>query len=225
MLKEAGQSAKLVADGLLGSLKIGFVENTGWEGFVPEVFNRFRSEAADVRVELVPFNTPVQFEQMVSGDLDGGFVYLFGEPPAGVEVIQLVVHDVVLAIPRQWDMPEDEPVEAKSLNGKPFVLFPRNVYPEYFDRLLGACSHAGLNLRIVQQASTEAAILSLVSAGVGAAIVNSANRGRPPALARFLPLSDISVPLPLAFAYRQEPQSPAMLRFIAVLSTVLERFT
>ncbi|CAH2802435.1 MAG: Transcriptional regulator, LysR family [uncultured Paraburkholderia sp.] len=91
------------------------------------------------------------------------------------------------------------------------------MYPAYYDRLIGACERAGLTLSVVQEVSTEAAILSLVSAGVGAAIVNSANRDRPPALVQFLALSDLSVTLPLHSAYHEGNRNSALVRFIELL--------
>ncbi|CAO3426247.1 LysR family transcriptional regulator [Azospirillum endophyticum] len=219
LLEAAGRSARLVAAGQEGQLRIGFVENAGWDGLVPELFSRFQREAPGVRVELAPLNTPAQLEELTDGRLDGGFVYLFGPAPAGLHVRPLLEHDVVLAVPCAWNLPTDAPVHARDLAGRPFITFPRHTYPAYYDRLIGACQQAGLTLNVVQEVSTEAAILSLVSAGIGAAIVNSANRGRPPALARFIELADLSIPLPLAFACLDAAHNPALDRFLRVIDS------
>jgi len=50
--------------------------------------------------------------------------------------------------------------------------------------------------------------------------VNSANRGRPPAQAQFLPIQAISVPLPLAFIHLKSNNNPALAHFIATLNLV-----
>jgi DNA-binding transcriptional LysR family regulator len=220
-LEAAGRSVKLIAAGLQGRLRIGFVENAGWDGLVPELFSRFQREAPGVQFELAPLNTPMQLEEMEDGTLDGGFVYLFEPPPANLATVPLLDHGVTLAVPRAWGLSADVPMRARDLAGRPFVTFPRSIYPAYYDLLLSACRQAGLTLNVVQEVSTEAAILSLVSAGIGAAIVNSANRARPPARAQFLDLADVSIRLPLSFACLSENANPALIRFRSVIAAAL----
>jgi DNA-binding transcriptional LysR family regulator len=203
-------------------LRIGFVENAGWDGIVPETFNRFQTHAPKVGIKLVPSYTPAQLAEVQAGSLDGGFVYLFEPLSEEYCVIPLQQHDVVLAVPRKWGLPADRPIEARLLAERPFITFTRPVYPAYYDKLISACARAGLTLRVVQEVSTETAILSLVSAGIGAAIVNEANQGRPPVQVQFLRFSDLSVPLPLAFAYLESNTNPALKRFIEVLRIISE---
>lgn len=219
-LDSAAQNAKLAAQGKQGQLRIGFVENAGWDGVVPDTFSRFQQTAPRVSIELAPMYTPAQISDIESGALDGGFVYLF-EPVAERFVAHpLLEHDVVLAVPRRWGMPDDQPVSAQALSGRPFITFRRPVYPLYYDKLIAACSNVGLTLNVVQEVSSESSILSLVSAGIGAAIVNSANRGRPPAQAQFLPLQDLSIPLPLAFIHLKSNTNPALAHFLDTLNLV-----
>jgi len=104
-----------------------------------------------------------------------------------------------------------------TIRDKPFIAFPRRVYPASYDRLLAACAERSLTLDIRQEASTETAILSLVSAAMGAAIVNAANRDRPRARVRFVDLQDLSVPLPLEFCFGANSANPALARFVDLL--------
>ena len=198
ILESATRAVKLVASGLRGTLRLGVVENASWDGLVPDAFNRFQREAPEVSIHLAPMNTPEQVAEILNGTLDGGFIYTYGELPRALRVLPLAIGDVVAAVPRSWNLPEDQPISARDLNGLPVVCFPRQTYPAYYDMLVSACSEAGLTLNVVQEVPTEAAILSLVSAGMGAAIVNAANLGRPPARAQFLGFTDLSVQMPLA---------------------------
>jgi DNA-binding transcriptional LysR family regulator len=218
ILAAATRSAKRVSEGLEGSLRIGFVENTSWEGLVPELFARYQAQAPDVHLELLPLNSPEQVESLVADRIDGGFIYTFEELPAEISIIPLVQKSVLLAVPKQWGWPEDQPVRASELNEKPIIAFPRYTYPAYHDYLIHACLKAGLTLDVVQEVTTETAILSLVSAGIGAAIVNAGNLGRQPARVQFLELADLPLALPLAFAYPTQNQNPALARFIEMLN-------
>jgi DNA-binding transcriptional LysR family regulator len=221
ILESAMRAVKLVASGLQGSVRLGVVENASWDGLVPDAFSRFQSEAPEVSTHVAPLNTPEQVAEILAGTLDGGFIYTYGELPRALSVLQLAVGDVVAAVPRSWNLPDNQAISVRDLNGRPMICFPRQTYPSYYDMLVGACSEAGLTLDVVQEVPTEAAILSLVSAGIGAGIVNAANLGRPPARAQFLRLTDLSIPMPLAFAYLERNPNAALQRLLRVLDSIL----
>jgi DNA-binding transcriptional LysR family regulator len=166
ILESAMRAVKLVASGLQGSVRLGVVENASWDGLVPDAFSRFQSEAPEVSTHVAPLNTPEQVAEILAGTLDGGFIYTYGELPRALSVLQLAVGDVVAAVPRSWNLPDNQAISVRDLNGRPMICFPRQTYPSYYDMLVGACSEAGLTLDVVQEVPTEAAILSLVSAGL-----------------------------------------------------------
>lgn len=225
ILTAAIRSAKRVSAGLEGSLRIGFVENSSWEGLVPDAFARYQAQAPNVHLELLPLNSPEQVESLVADRIDGGFIYTFEELPAEISTIPLLHKGALLAVPRQWGWPDDQPVRASELNDKPVIAFPRYTYPAYHDYLIQACREAGLTLNVVQEVTTEAAILSLVSAGIGAAIVNDGNLSRRPARVQFLKLADLPLAMPLAFAYTRQNQNPALARFIMMLEALRAEVT
>jgi DNA-binding transcriptional LysR family regulator len=220
LLRAATLSARRVANGLEGNLRIGFVENSSWDGLVPDVIARYQAQASDVHLELLPLGSPEQIESIMSNRMDGGFIYTFDDLPADVISIPLMKKSVLLAVPRQWEWPEDHAICAGELNDKPLISFPRNTYPAYHDYLIQACGKAGLVLNVVQEVGTEAAILSLVAAGIGAAIVNAANRSRQPARVQFLELSNLEMEIPLVFAYRAANSNPTLERFIVMLNSL-----
>jgi len=222
ILESATRAVRLVASGLQGTLRLGVVENASWDGLVPDAFNCFQREAPEVSIHLAPMNTPEQVAEILAGTLDGGFIYTYGELARALRVLPLAIDDVVAAVPRSWNFPEGQPISARKLNGRPMVCFPRQTYPAYYDMLVSACSEAGLTLDVVQEVPTEAAILSLFSAGMGAAIVNAANLGRPPARAQFLRFTDLSVQMPLAFAYLETNPNAALQRLLRVLGAILQ---
>lgn len=214
----ANRLARRIASVVQGQLRIGFVENAAWSGIVSRALSAFEQAAPNVALELTPMNTPEQLDALAAGRLDGAIAYRIGALPEGIESVHVLDQGVVLAVPESWPQGSAGAVDAQELAGKPFILFPRRVYPAYYDRLLSACAERGLTLDIRQEASTETAILSLVSAGMGAAIVNAANRDRPPARVRFVELRDLSVPLPLEFCFVERATNPALERFVELLS-------
>lgn len=210
----ANRRARQIASGLQGHLRIGFVENAAWSGIVSSALREFEQAVPQVSLELQPMNTPEQLEAIAAGRLDGGFCYRVGVLPEDIASVPVLEQNVVLAVPAAWPLGKGGAVATTELRSTPFIAFPRHVYPAYYDRLLSACAERGLTLDIRQEASTETAILSLVSAGMGAAIVNAANLDRPPARVRFVGLQDLSVPLPLEFCYAVSGANLALSRFV-----------
>ncbi|MDR5806259.1 LysR family transcriptional regulator [Caballeronia sp. LP006] len=213
----ANRLAHRIASGEQGRLRVGFVENASWSGLVLSALNAFQQNARDIALELQPMNTPEQLDAIAAERLEGGFCYRFGALPDGFASIRLLEQNVVLAVPEQCPLAAQARVRASELAALPFIAFPRHVYAAYYDRLISACAERGLTLNIRQEASTETAILSLVAAGVGAALVNAANRERPPARVRFVEVEDLSVPLPLEFCFLAQHGSAALQRFIELL--------
>ncbi len=218
-LDAATRNAQRISTGWQGLLRLGFVENSSWSGIVPEALKAFQAAAPDASLELHPLNTPEQLRLIETGALDGGFIYQYGSLPAHCTSLRLAENNLVLAMPADWQLPGPA-VSLNDVAGRPFIGFPRWVYPLYHDQLMAACAALGSTLDIVQEVQTESAILALVSSGVGAALVNSANLGRPPASVRFVKLQDLSVPMPLVFAYAAGTQSPLLERFIRTLTAV-----
>jgi len=209
--------ARRMAAGLSGHLSFGFVENATWDGTLPRLFRRFKESVVDVDLALVPLSTPEQLDRLQQGTLDGAFMYPFGPLGADYNSHLIAMHDVVVALPTMWEL-KTSPRYLKDLADCAFITFPREVYPAYYDTLMHSCSAVNGPLHSVQAVSTEAAILSLVSSGMGAAIVNSANRFRPPALVDFISLDDLSIPLPLTFVTRRDNTNPALRLFLDCLS-------
>jgi DNA-binding transcriptional LysR family regulator len=213
----ANHRARRIATGEEGHLRVGFVENAVWSGLVSEALSGFKQTLPKVSLELVPMNTPEQLCALEDGRLDGGFCYRVGPLPPGISSVPVLEQNVVLAVPAAWPIAKRKIIDASKLKALPFIALPRPAYPAYYDLLVSTCAERGVTLDIRQEASTETAILSLVAAGVGAAIVNSANRSRQPERVEFIDLKDLSIPLPLDFCFMGGVANTALRRFVELL--------
>ncbi|WP_103035450.1 LysR family transcriptional regulator [Castellaniella caeni] len=217
MIEAAGRSARMVMEGKSGRLAVGLVEIASWEGLIPAALGEFRRRHEAVDLHLHPATTPELLRAVEDGELDGAFVYAFDPLPETIASTRLTQHGVVLAVPQNWHGNTRADVSARDLVDEPFVTFQRAIYPTYYDNLIHACACAGLTLRVVQEMSSEAAMLSLVSADVGLAVVNSCNRWRAPSRVTFLALSDLAVALPLSFVRLAGNSNPALTHFEEIL--------
>ena len=215
-VNEAAGRAGRVARGLSGTLHVGFAENASWRGVVPDSFRRFREQQPDAELKLQPAASLEQLEALRSGRLDAGFVNFMPKSDPELDQLPVAIQHVELAAPKRHALTKLKKLRLRDLTDVPFVWFPRWASPTFYDRLMRECYRGGLKSpRIVQEGLNEATILSLVSTGLGVGWVIGTARWRSPESVVILPVVDLSMPLPLALAWRRDNPSTLLANFIA----------
>ena len=114
--------------------------------------------------------TSPQVEALEAGRIDVGLV----RPPVGgelVKVIPLVEERLVVALPDSHPLAQLQVVPVSALADEPFVSFPRRIGAGLYDDIVAVCAAAGFSPKVVQEANEMQTIVSLVSAGIGVALV------------------------------------------------------
>jgi DNA-binding transcriptional LysR family regulator len=214
-LSEASARAGRVAQGLAGTIRIGFTENASWRGVVPESFRRFREQQPDAELQLQPEASLAQLEAIRSGRLDAGFVNFMPKSDPDLDQLLVARQHVELAVPQEHPLAKLKKIRLRDLKDAPFVWFPRRANPAFYDQMMLKCYRGGLKTpRIVQEGLNEATILSLVSTGLGVGWVLGTARWRCPESVVVLPVMDLEMPLTLALAWRRDNTSPLLASFI-----------
>jgi DNA-binding transcriptional LysR family regulator len=215
-VNDATARAKRVAAGQSGTLRVGFFESISWHGVVPNSFRQFREHQPDVELELKPLSSLQQIEAIVAGRLDAGFVFTLGNIPHELALLDVAIHNPVLAIAKGHPLTKRRNLRLRDLNDVPFIWLPRRESPKYYDLLMQMCYRGGLKTpHVVQEAVNEATMLSLVSCRIGASFVSSATRWRCPEGVVMLPVTDLNLPLPFALVWRKDNSSPVLAKFVA----------
>jgi DNA-binding transcriptional LysR family regulator len=162
----AEQAARDGASGTTGRLSIAFVGSLAFS-FVPRFVREYRRRFPGIRLSLREMTSEQQRGSIVQGSVDLGLVrYPILDPEFEShliyrEPIQVAVNsDHLLAADR-------ESVNIASLAGEPFVMFPRDYGPPFFDQVMSLCREAGFTPHIAQEAVHMSTIVSLVGAGLG----------------------------------------------------------
>src|SRR5882724_2089316 len=223
-VNDATASAKRIASGQAGTLRIGFVESISWHGIIPDSLTDFRKNQPDVELHLKALSSLDQIAAIQSGSLDAGYAIPMANPDHGLAHFQVGVIKVVLAVPKGHALTKMKRIRLRDLVDTPFILFPRWVIPIFFDHLMAECARGGLKApSIVQETADEAAILSLVACRIGVAFVSSASRWRCPPGVALLSVTDLNVTLPFALIWRKDNNSPLLAKFTADVKSMVER--
>ena len=105
-----------------------------------------------------------------------------------------------------------------------FIWFPRRESAEFYDRLMYECFRGGLKSpRIVQEASNEATILTLVAQGMGVGFVVETARWRCPDGVSILKVADLELSLLLVLVWRKDNLSPLLSKFVTDVESLVKR--
>jgi DNA-binding transcriptional LysR family regulator len=212
-LERAVQELRGMAAGEQGRLRIGFVSLADFS-VLPGLLRGFKSAHPGVRLALREMLSPEQSAALAAGDLDFGLLL----PPVPDTLEHMVVQRerFMAALPAQHRLARERgPLAMSALAGESFVMVPREIAPGLYDIVAGLAARAGISLNVAQEAIQMQTVVSLVSSGLGAAIVPAslANLGRRGVVYR--PLADRHPALELWLAWPPGALSAAGREFVA----------
>lgn len=200
-----------VARGEVATLRVGFV-GTALYSLLPAVLREARRRHPELRLVLEEQKTATQVRALQRGGLDIGIVHLPLAPGTGLVGVAATTEPVGLALPSDHRLADAPAVDLRQVADDPFVLFPRELEPQTYDRYVQACVHAGFAPNIAQQATGLPTILGLVASGLGVAFVAAsvaANLSRTGVV--FRPLTGPAPMLTCGPAWREPVDKPAVL--------------
>jgi len=179
-LERTVQEVRGMARGEEGRLRIGFVSLADY-GVLPGLLKAFKSARPGIALALREMLSPEQAAALAAGELDFGLLL---PPVSDAEPLEHLVvqrERFVAALPSSHRLAAGKgklPVSA--LAGEPFVMVPRDIAPGLYDIVTGLAAGAGISFNVAQEAIQMQTVVSLVSSGLGVAIVPGciANLGR-----------------------------------------------
>jgi DNA-binding transcriptional LysR family regulator len=136
---------------------------------LPGIIRQYREKYPDVQFTLREMSTSAVAAALQGGQLDVGL--LREATRAGDLEAQVVLREPIVAV-----LPATHPLAARSrlslrqMAAEPFVLFPRRLGVEFYDRLLSFCIEAGFTPRVVQEATQWQSIVTFVETGLGVSL-------------------------------------------------------
>jgi DNA-binding transcriptional LysR family regulator len=130
-----------------------------------------------------------------AGDLD---VVLVRDVASSAEQRIALRERFVVAVPEPHPLAPAASVRVGALAGEPLILFERERAPVAFDLIAAVFLRAGQTLRVASRVASEQAMLGLVSAGLGVALVPRLLTLHPWPGVAFLPLEGAEADYPLA---------------------------
>jgi DNA-binding transcriptional LysR family regulator len=173
--ERAADETRRAGRGEVGRLVIGYPSSIAYSGLV-HILRAFRTKYPAVELSLHEGSPQAVVDALRARRMDIGFVRGPLDDEASLQ------HELVLDEPLMVAMAEDHKLCQKksiplpTLAEEPFVLFPRERSPWFYDLLIDLCRSAGFVPRVVQLAPA-VDVVSLVAVGLGVALVPESWRG------------------------------------------------
>jgi DNA-binding transcriptional LysR family regulator len=216
-------AARRAGQGVSGTIRIGFSSSLPLTKF-PSILRVCRSRFPGILLTLHEHTTEKQIELLSVGEIDVGFVRLPVENATASLVIRPIFHEpLLLAMPRGHKIGQRRKVALQSLREEPFILLPHATAPGLHDQIMGMCIRAGFRPKVVQEASQVQTIVSLVSAGLGVAIVPASVQSLQRERVIYRRLSGTAAMTATAIVFERDNPSAILRTFLSVVAGQTEQ--
>jgi DNA-binding transcriptional LysR family regulator len=211
---------QLIARGELGELEIGFT-GPALSSLLPAIVQQFRGSYPNIQLRLNELRTPEQVAALLSGQLHVGLLH----PPIDERTLNLETiyrEHLALVLPTSHPLAQSAngTISLKELKEEPFILFPRQIGSVLYDRIISMFQKAGFSPNIVQEVTPQQTILSLVSVGIGLALMQKSLSSIGHSGVVFKTLKEQTPELELAIAWHSDTQHPVLESFLRIVREV-----
>lgn len=166
---EAVQSARRIAEGKSGLLRVGYMAFAATE-LMPSAVARFRRAHPHVEVRLRYIRTQGQKVALANDEIDVGYMIgPFDHPD--MRSLQLSSEPLYVVTPRNHALLQRPRIEPADLADQDIILGDMKEWDEYRWRLNDMFADEGLSLKTTLEASNTLALIGLVAAGLGVTIL------------------------------------------------------
>ncbi|KQV80105.1 LysR family transcriptional regulator [Massilia sp. Root351] len=217
--QELPQLVQRAAAGEVGRLALAFVSSADYS-VLPPFLRAYRAAFPQVQIALQEATSDLQLEDLLQGRIDAGLLI----PPlperarGELDYLPVLKEPLVLAAPAGLAaLHGKRKVALGALPALPLIIFPRAISPALYDAVLGVFRAAGITPVIGQEAIQMQTIVSLVSAGMGLALVpqSVSNLKRPGV--EYRALLDATPLVETGLAWRRDNPSPVLQGFLDLL--------
>jgi DNA-binding transcriptional LysR family regulator len=207
----AALAARRAIRGDAGSVTLGFISAARFK-VLPQIVSGAYHTLKDVDVELKEMSTPEQKEALLSNRLNLGLIRPDKSHP-GIETVCILRDPFTLALPYDHPLTQRDHLSVHDLDRQPFIMYSPSEGRYSFELLSGVFRAAGVEPSYVQYLYQTHTILSLVSIGMGIALVPSTAQHLPSERIIFKEIELGGACAELHLAWRKDDLDPVTKNF------------
>lgn len=218
------ETARRIRRGETGQLDLSFVSTADYS-LLPTLVRQFRALYPNVDLALTEATSDVQIAALLRRESHAGILLppAHGALPDPLTYRRLISEPLIAAVPEQWlDSGRltlaDGRLSPAAVTESPLIVFPRHVAPAFYDLVTNYYRDCGSHAEIAQHAIQMQTIISLVSAGMGIALVPESLQHLARTGTCYVPLQSAPPILETGIVWRRDDASPTLANLLAVLN-------
>ena len=222
-----GETAQRIRRGDQGRLELSFVSTADY-GILPALVQHFRERYPEVELALTEATSDVQIAALREGRGHAAIIIPENEAvlPDLFAYRTLAREPLIAAVPEEWIAagrlePVDDHLPPSAVISSPLIVFPRRAAPSFHDLVTGYYAACGGKAHIAQHAIQMQTIISLVSAGMGIALVPASLRNLARSGVRYLKLQGRVPQLETGIIWRRDDRTPTLGNFLRMVEAEL----
>ncbi|WP_332853175.1 LysR family transcriptional regulator [Duganella sp. S19_KUP01_CR8] len=215
--QELPQLVQRAAAGEVGRLTLAFISSADYS-VLPPFLRAYRAAYPQVQITLQEATSDLQLDDLLNNRIDAGLLIppLPDKAKLVLDYLPVLSEPLVLALPAGL-LKKQGKLALASLPPLPLIVFPRAISPALYDAILSVFRDAGITPEIGQQAIQMQTIVSLVSAGMGMALVPQSVSNLMRTGVEYRALRDATPLVETGLAWRRDNASPVLRGFLELL--------
>ncbi|WP_034041267.1 LysR family transcriptional regulator [Wocania ichthyoenteri] len=205
--------AKLLNDGIGGDLKFGYV-GSAMQNIIPNLLLKFRKENPNAHFSLKELDNQKQIENLLSHDIDIGFVRL-ERVPRDLQIKPILKENFCLVLPENHPINVSNFKSLKQFENDPFILFDSKYSASYFEKVMQIFDDNGFTPIIAHNTIHASSIYKLVENNFGISIVPKSLQTQNIKGIKFIELKNISQKTVLSVVWNRKNRNPILEKFLA----------
>jgi DNA-binding transcriptional LysR family regulator len=233
-LNDAFAITKRVGQGKRGTLSIGYGSLTLMHSIFRAAVKQFRETYPEVSLSLIEMSSGLQSKAIADKKINAGFMHL-GPGPGRMhkrrtefsnregtvlESLRIQTSSLGVAVSTDHWLANKSSVSLKDLASEPFVVDPRSSSSPSVGQLYTLCQKAGFEPNVVQEVSTIASQLNLISCGMGIGLAVMGKGFTYPSGLTLVPLDNITYPVNFIFGWMKGEKDPTLDRMIEIVKSL-----
>lgn len=218
------ETARRVRRGETGRLDLSFVSTADYS-LLPNLVRQFQALYPNVVLALTEATSDVQIAALLRGESHAGILIppAHGALPDPLTYRRLISEPLIAAVPERWlDSGRltltDGRLSPAAVTESPLIVFPRHVAPAFYELVTNYYGDCGGHAEIAQHAIQMQTIISLVSAGLGIALVPESLRHLARTGTCYVPLQSAPPILETGIVWRRDDASATLANLLEVLN-------
>ena len=197
-------------------INIGYLASACAE-FLPRMIKTFSELHPNIKLQLLEMTTPDQFEALQNNKIDIAFSReLFNIEQYRLTEQHLYTDKMVALIPNHHHLADSLSLSLLQLKEEKIVLFKRQDAIDLYDQIVKACKNSGFIPMITSNAENMRNLVTLVASGLGVSIVPAQTRNICSAECQYIPISDLTISLPLNMYFKKSVDKHHVAQFAEI---------